>query len=620
LYVIGTAGHVDHGKTTLVKAITGMETDRLSEEKNRGLSIDLGFAWVELQNGLNVSFIDVPGHKKFISNMLAGAGAIDLALIVIAADESVMPQTLEHFQILNLLGIKKSMIVLTKCDLVDEQWLDLVKLDVKKMLKESPLADSKIFPVSTTNNKGIEGLIKEIGNILESSDSKIDIDKPRLWVDRAFSKSGFGTVITGTLLDGNLTVGQDIELVLSGQTSRVRGLQVHNEVVDLAKPGERVAVNLSNVDHNQIQRGDVLSKSGLLKQAFIVDAKLHVLHTYPNTIKNNMSVNIHTGTNECIAKIRLIESSDLSSGDTGYVQLKFDRPLVVSRGDHFVIRTNMFTLGGGVILDLNPKRHKRGDAKIIQRLGLISEGSIDDIVKVILEDNGPLEIEEIEKQLKIGILNLKKRLDSMINNGDLILIEDGAPVGKTIVVTAVGWEKYTNNILELLEQYHSKFPIRVGIARAELRQELDLTPKLFNSIIGKLKFDCVVEDSNKFVSKFGYKPVLTKQQSETINSYLSELKQKGYSPSTDIKIEDDILVLLENQNRVVRISDSIVYHYDVYKEMVQRIQSHLESFKEISVAEVRDMFKASRKYALALMEYLDARQVTKRIGDKRILF
>jgi len=619
LYIIGTAGHVDHGKTTLVKAITGMETDRLSEEKNRGMSIDLGFAWIELQRGLSVSFIDVPGHKKFIANMLAGAGAIDLALIVIAADESVMPQTLEHFQILNLLGIKRSIIVLTKCDLVDEQWLELVKLDVKKMLKGSLLENSKIVLVSSINKKGIGELITEIGNTLDSTNSKIDMDKPRLWVDRSFSKSGFGTVITGTLLDGNLIVGQEVELVLSGQTSRIRGLQVHNEVVDSAKPGERVAVNLSNLDHNQIQRGDVLSKLGLLKETHVVDAKLNVLDTYPNSIKHNMSVNIHMGTNECITKIRLIESSDLASGDTGYVQLKFDRPLVVSRGDHFVIRTNMFTLGGGIVLDLNAKRHKRGDVKTIQRLELISDGSINDVIKVILEDNGPLEIEVIENHIKIGILDLKERVDWMLDNGELILIGDGDSIGKSIVMTVSGWEQYINSILELLKGYHVQFPIRVGMPRAELRQELNLTPKLFNLIISKLKIDCVIDDTNKFVSNFGYKPILTKQQSETIDAYLSELKQKAYSPSTDIKIDDDILVLLENQSRVVRISESIVYPYDVYCEMVQRIQNHLESFKEISIGEVRDMFNASRKYALALMEYLDDQQITKRIDDKRIL-
>ena len=619
MYIIGTAGHVDHGKTTLVKAITGMETDRLSEEKNRGMSIDLGFAWIELQRGLSVSFIDVPGHKKFIANMLAGAGAIDLALIVIAADESVMPQTLEHFQILNLLGIKRSIIVLTKCDLVDEQWLELVKLDVKKMLKGSLLENSKIVLVSSINKKGIGELITEIGNTLDSTNSKIDMDKPRLWVDRSFSKSGFGTVITGTLLDGNLIVGQEVELVLSGQTSRIRGLQVHNEVVDSAKPGERVAVNLSNLDHNQIQRGDVLSKLGLLKETHVVDAKLNVLDTYPNSIKHNMSVNIHMGTNECITKIRLIESSDLASGDTGYVQLKFDRPLVVSRGDHFVIRTNMFTLGGGIVLDLNAKRHKRGDVKTIQRLELISDGSINDVIKVILEDNGPLEIEVIENHIKIGILDLKERVDWMLDNGELILIGDRAFIGKSIVMTVSGWEQYINSILELLKGYHVQFPIRVGMPRAELRQELNLTPKLFNLIISKLKIDCIIDDTNKFVSNFGYKPILTKQQSETIDAYLSELKQKAYSPSTDIKIDDDILVLLENQSRVVRISESIVYPYDVYCEMVQRIQNHLESFKEISIGEVRDMFNASRKYALALMEYLDDQQITKRIDDKRIL-
>ena len=620
MYVIGTAGHVDHGKTTLVKAITGIDTDRLSEEKNRGLSIDLGFAWIKLPSGINVSFIDVPGHRKFIANMLAGAGAIDLALIVIAADESVMPQTLEHFQILNLLGIKKSIIVLTKCDLVDEMWLELVKLDVGKMIEGSKLEKSKIVEVSATNAKGIEELIIEMETILQSTNSKIDIGKPRLWVDRSFSKSGFGTVITGTLLDGELTVGQDVQLALSGKTSRIRGIQVHNEVVDSAKPGERVAVNLSNIDHELIQRGDVLSRLDLFKKSLVVDAKLNVLDTYPNPVKHNMSVNVHTGTNECIAKIRLIELGDLTSGNIGYVQLKFDRPMVIARGDHFVIRTNMFTLGGGIILDLDPKRHKRGDSKIIRRLKLIADGSINDVIKVVLDDNGPLEFGVIENHIKTDILDLKDRLDMMIDSGELISIVSDSSIEKSIIMTVSGWQKYMNIILELIDEYHIKFPLRIGIPRAELRQALNLSPKIFNLIIGRLKRDQIVEDTNRFVLNFGHKPSLTTQQSEMIDSYLSELKQKAYTPSSDIKIDDDILVLLENRNEVVKISDSIIYSYEVYCEMVQLIRSHLKSFEEISVGEVRDMFNTSRKYALALMEYLDAQQITKRIGDKRVLF
>ena len=620
MYVVGTAGHVDHGKTTLVKAITGIDTDRLSEEKNRGLSIDLGFAWIKLPSGINVSFIDVPGHKKFIANMLAGAGAIDLALIVIAADESVMPQTLEHFQILNLLGIQRSIIVLTKCDLVDKQWLELVRSDVVKMLAGSDLQNSEIVEVSIVGERGIQELTSQIEMTLKSTDAKMDIGKPRIWVDRSFSMSGFGAVITGTLLDGNLTVGQDVQLVLSGQNSRIRGLQVHNTVVEVAQPGERVAVNLAGIDHELIQRGDVLSTAGFLKTSMIVDAKLTILDTYPNLIKHNMSVTIHTGTNECIAKIRLIELGDLISGDTGYVQLRFDRSLVVSRGDHFVIRTNMFTLGGGIVLDLDPKRHKRGDFKTIERLKLISDGSFEDVLKVVLEDNQPAEFEVIEKHVKAGRLDLKDKLNNMLAARDLIAIGNNSSIEKSIILTANGWQKYIKIILQLLEEYHLKFPLRIGIPRAELRQALNLSPKIFNLIIDKLESDQIIEDTNKFVLTFGYKPTLTIQQSETIDFYLSELKQKRYSPSSDIKIDDDILVLLENQMIVVRISESIVYPYDVYCAMVEQIKTHLTSFGEISVGEVRDMFEASRKYALALMEYLDTQRVTKRIGDKRILF
>ena len=351
MYVIGTAGHVDHGKSTIVQALTGIDPDRLQEEKERGLTIDLGFAWLRLPGGNEVSIVDVPGHERFVNNMLAGVGGIDLALLVVAADESVMPQTREHLAILDLLNIRRGLVALTKKDLVDDDWLALVTADVEEVLKGTTLEGVQVVPVSGKTGEGLPELVSAIEALLQETETRQDLGRPRLPIDRSFTMSGFGTIVTGTLIDGGLNVGQQVALVPAGRTSRVRGLQTHRQKLEQASPGRRVAANLTGIAHEDISRGDVLTTSGWLKPTTAVDVHLKVIADAPRPIRHNMFATVHTGSSETVARVRLLEKQVAEPGESTWAQLKLDRPVAVVKGDYFVVRSNQTTLGGGNVVD-----------------------------------------------------------------------------------------------------------------------------------------------------------------------------------------------------------------------------------------------------------------------------
>ena len=368
MFVIGTAGHVDHGKSTLVESLTGIDPDRFQEEKDRGMTIDIGFAWITLPSGREVSIVDVPGHEKFVSNMLAGVGGVDMALLIVAADESVMPQTKEHLAILDLLGVSNGVVVVTKKDLVDEDWLQLVHSDIQDMLSRTTLKDAEILSVSAATKDGLLELMESIDTALNETEVKKDFNRPRLPIDRSFSISGFGTVVTGTLIDGPLSVGQEIEITPSGLSARIRGLQSHGKSETEFGPGTRVAANLSGIEATQISRGDVLSLPNSINVSEAFDVRLHVVEDAPNPLRHNMFVNLHTGSSEVVSRLRLLEGEEVQPGQSTWAQLKPDKSLPVLRGDHFIIRSNMTTLGGGKIVDTKAKRHRRGHSATLQRL------------------------------------------------------------------------------------------------------------------------------------------------------------------------------------------------------------------------------------------------------------
>ncbi|MCJ7655293.1 MAG: selenocysteine-specific translation elongation factor, partial [Dehalococcoidia bacterium] len=395
MFVIGTAGHIDHGKSVLIQALTGIDPDRLPEEKERGMTIDLGFAWMKLPSGQEVGIVDVPGHERFVKNMLAGVGGIDLALLIVAADEGIMPQTREHLAILDLLDITKGIVVITKKDLVDEELLSLVRLEIDELIKSTTLAEAPVVAVSAVTGEGLPDLVLTIDRLLISAEPRKDVGRPRLLIDRVFTIAGSGTVVTGTLVDGSLSVGQEVEIVPSGLKARLRGLQTHKARIDVAKPGSRVAANLAGVAVSQLERGDVLTSPGWLVPTARVDVRLRMLSDLKHALRHGATVSFFSGTAEVMAKVHLLEKEKLDSGDISWAQLALAKPVALVKGDHFIIRSPMDTLGGGHIVNSHAPRHRRFRTAIIRTLKVRGEGAIEDVIVATLEAKQPLEVERL---------------------------------------------------------------------------------------------------------------------------------------------------------------------------------------------------------------------------------
>lgn len=611
MHVIGTSGHVDHGKSTLVKILTGIDPDRLDEEKSRGMTIDLGFSWLKLSNSNEVSIVDVPGHQKFIDNMVAGIGYIDLAVLVVAADESVMPQTIEHISILDLLQIKLGIIAITKTDLADENWLDLVRGDILEVVKGTFLEKAPIVQVSYNNLNGIKLLKSTIEKELNKVKPRDNLNRPRFFIDRSFSMSGFGTVVTGTLVDGEIKIGDVVNFVSSGLTARIRGIQTHKKSLQIASPGTRVAINLSGISHKQInQRGEVLVVGDWLVSTIAVDVKLYALFNIARPLKHNMFINFHSGTFEIIGKLRLLSEDFIMPGGSSFAQIKFDKPVALVRGDKFIIRSNQITLGGGQVLEVNVPRHKKNDLKVTNRLSVLESGSGNEIVAEFIQSNEPIKFDEVENLT--GLPNINPILHELTLDKKIIKL-DG------YYFTTSLWNylvEETNNYLSLL---HKKYPLRDGHPKESLRGVLNLTQDFFNSIIKLLITSKVIIDQNGLISIYGYKTIITEEQKSIIRDYIKFLEADPYSPSSDFDINPELLNKMINEDLIVKVSDKIVFSYSAYNFMVEEVTRFLRANGEITIADVRDLFKTSRKYALSLMDYLDKQQVTKRLGDIRVL-
>jgi len=619
VFVVGTAGHVDHGKSTLVEALTGIDPDRLVVEKERGMTIDLGFAWLQLPSGNEVSIVDVPGHERFVNNMLAGVGGIDLALLVVAADESVMPQTREHLAILDLLHVSRGLVAVTKRDLVDDDWVDLVTSEVEDLLEGTALEGAPVVPVSAATRDGLDDLVSTMDVLLTETPVKHDLGRPRLPIDRSFTIAGFGTVVTGTLIDGDLSVGQDAELVLSGEETRVRGLQTHRKKLEIAEPGTRVAANLAGVSHEEIIRGEVLTTPGWLRQTTAVDVHLRVLSDAPNPLKHNMFVTVHTGSSEVIGRLRLLETDKAEPGAATWAQLKLEAPLAAAKGDYFVIRSNQTTLGGGNIVETHAKRHRRRHAPILDRLSLMEEGSDHEILLATIAFSEPAEFDAIVNRANLQPGEARSELSDMAEEKLVVVVGDRALGSGTLIYTGAGWTDVTVRTRAFLDGYHGQFPMRKGAPKEELRSRLKMTPQLFNDVVPKLVKDDVLAEEGTLVRSAEHEPELSEDDRRASEDYIGQLEASPYSPPTDATIDPELLNLLADQGKVVKVSDSVVFATSAYREMAERISAHIEERGEITVADVRDMFSTSRKYALALMDYLDQQRITRRVGDARVL-
>ena len=619
MFVIGTAGHVDHGKSTLVKALTGIDPDRLAEEKERGLTIDLGFAWLRLPGGEEISIVDVPGHERFVNNMLAGVGGIDLALLVVAADESVMPQTREHLAILDLLQVKRGLVAITKKDLVDDDWVELVTAEVEELLAGTTVDGSPIVPLSAQSGEGLDELTSTIEDLLGETEPRKDLGRPRLPVDRSFTMSGFGTVATGTLIDGRLNVGQEVEIAPTGRTARIRGLQTHRTKMEQALPGSRVAANLSGVAREDLQRGEVLTTSGWLKATTALDVRLRVLSDTPRPLKHNMTVTVHTGSSESVGRLRLLEKQAAQPGDSTWAQLKLAGPLAVVKGDYFVVRSNGATLGGGSVVVPHARRHRRMYRPVLDRLEVMERGSAREVLLKTIEASEPTEFGQLVNGANLEPSAARSELRAMAAERLVVVLGDRA-VGKGAYVhTAAGWASVADGARAFLSAFHRRLPLRKGAPKEELRSRLRMAPGVFNDALATLGTDGVLVEEGPSVRLPEHRAQLTDDHRAAVDEYLGRLRASPYSPPTDSPLDPEVLSVLADSGEIVKVSETVVFDAAAYKRMADRIVAHTKDQGEITVADVRDMFGASRKYALAMMDYLDQQRITRRVGDARVL-
>ena len=616
--VIGTAGHVDHGKSTLTAALTGINPDRLKEEQERQMTIDLGFAWLTLPGGEEIGIVDVPGHRDFIENMLAGIGGIDAALLVIAADEGVMPQTREHLAILDLLQINHGIVILTKIDLVDEPaWLDLIETDVRTTLRGTVLQNAPILRVSSTTRAGLPELLQTLEKLLQELPARPDLGRARLPIDRVFSMPGFGTVVTGTLSDGQLAEGDELEILPSGLHARIRGLQTHKKKEETAVPGSRVAVNLSGVDVEQVRRGELLVHPGQYTPTQRLDVQFRLLADVSAPLHHHTEVKLYTGTSETIAELRLLATESLHPGETGWLQLELRAPILAVRGDHYILRRPSpgETLGGGIVVDPLPKqRHKRFNESVIQALENMAQGSPADVLLQAALALGPALARDVITRSRLNEPAADLALKELLESGQLIGLED-------VLVAASQWSALKDSVVTTLAGYHQTYPLRRGMPREELKSRLKLAPRLFNLAMHRLASENILSEAARWVALPGHVVKFSPFQQVKVDRLMAQFAQAPYTPPSvkdcQAQAGEDIYSALLEFGDLVAVSDEVVFRRTDYQAMVEKIRLAIRQKGQVSLAEVRDLFQTSRRYAQALLEHLDTTGLTVRDGDFR---
>ncbi len=639
---IGTAGHIDHGKSALVKALTGIDPDRLVEEKERGMTIDLGFAWLTLPGGREVSIVDVPGHEGFIKNMLAGVGGIDAALLVVAADEGVMPQTREHLAILDLLRVQRGVVALTKADLVDEEWLELVREEVAEQLKPTTLAGATIIPVSAYTRQGLPELLVQLEHILDEIQERQNIARPRLPIDRVFSMTGFGTVVTGTLLDGTLRPGQEVEVLPQGLKTRIRSLQTHRHQVDVAVPGSRVAINLANVPRTDLERGNVVAFPGQLQPAMLIDARIQLLADAARPLAHNTLVDFYSGSQEMPAKARLLDVEELKPGQSAWAQLRLSRPAVVARRDRFILRipSPSMTIGGGEIIDIRPRYHRRFQQSVLAALETLERGSAEELVLAALDRRRELsragtkslhglvgyELADIVKLSNLSRDVTQRTLETLLSMGRV------RRVGALWFAQTV-WEALRGEAVRLVSEQHRQYPLRSGLSKEEWRTRLNLPPKMAPEIFLALQEEGQLAEANSATGTTGgyirlpdFVPTFTAAQQQQVERLLQEFRESPYTPpgraDAGAIVGPEVLAALIEQGRLVKLgssTDAVLFLRESYEEAVAKLVAYLRVHGEMTAAEARDVLGTTRKYILPLLEHMDERHITRRMGDIRVL-
>ena len=632
--IVGTAGHIDHGKTSLIRALTGRDTDRLKEEKERGISIELGFTYFDLPSGRRAGIIDVPGHEKFIKNMLAGAGGIDIVVLVIAADEGVMPQTKEHLNILKLLQIKNGIIALTKKDMVDEEWLEMITEQIRDEVSDTFLKDSPIIPVSSVKGEGVDVLIKEIDRMTEVTEAKCTNTVFRMPIDRVFTISGFGTVVTGTMISGSIQEGDRVEIYPQGIEARIRSIQVHEKGVKAAYAGQRVAINIANVKVEDIERGNLLAKPGSMDSTMMIDARLEMLQDAEKSIDNRDRLRLYQGTAEIMCRVVLLDREELKPGESAFVQLRLEETIACQKGDRFVIRfySPMITIGGGTVLDPNPPKRKRFKEEVIEELKVKEKGNPADLVEQYLILNSDKFPER--KQVNKMTLNVEPSVfDGYVEE---LKGENRIHEFKLGAESYLLHHQYLSSLEEKLaanlEAFHKKNPLKAGISKEELKSKLfeGLKQKLSDALFSYYEHLGVIKLLNHYVSQKDFFIEFSSVQLKIKDNLLKFFKEGGFNPPKPSELVNVlgydknqismVISALIDMGELVKLEEDILFHKDSYGDALEILKKHLIENKSIVLGQFRDLLGTSRKYAMALLDYFDQNKITKRIEDKRVLF
>ena len=628
--IIGTAGHVDHGKTLLVKALTGIDTDRLVEEKKRGITIELGFAHLDFDDGTQAGIVDVPGHEKFIKNMLAGAGGIDLAMLVVAADEGFMPQTVEHLGILSLLGIQDGLVVITKCDMADPEWVEMVKEDVRTHVEGTFLEGKPVFTVSAYTGQGIPELRQALKELVQKAAEKNMRTPFRLPIDRVFSVDGFGTVVTGTLIEGAVADGDMAEILPGGVQARVRNLQVHDRDVETAYAGQRVAINLAGVKKADLGRGDVIARPGSVRTSLMLDARLQNLKNSQRTILSGSQVHLYHGSAVRLCKVVLLDRDALQPGESCYAQLRLTEEIAAKRGDRFVIRfySPLETIGGGVVLDDLPRRHKRGDQAVLEALAIRESGSGDDqLVQLVAEHGHSLPtLEKLAAPQNLDREELGRSLEELTSAGKVLQPLPGRYLAASV------FDAIWDSCRGLLEQYHRQNPLHAGMKVAELRQKLlkNTDQAVADAILAALAREGKIKAVADRYALADFAVHLTKRQSAIREKLLQTYRKAGLEvPGLDEVIASfppaeqgdcrQVVESLVSGGGLVMLTPQLCLHSQVYAQVCDKTRDFMAEHQELTLAEFRDLLGTSRKYALAVLEYYDKNKILKKDGDVRRL-
>jgi selenocysteine-specific elongation factor len=628
--ILGTAGHIDHGKTSLVRALTGIDPDRLKEEKERGITTELGFAFLDLPSGIRLGIVDVPGHEKFVKHMVAGVWGIDFVALVIAADEGVMPQTREHLDICTLLKVKKGLIVLSKIDLIDREFLEMVTEDVTDTVKDTFLKDAPIVPVSATTQEGIPELVR----VLEGLAEKV-VERPaeglfRLPIDRVFVMKGFGTVVTGTLVSGSIAVGETVQILPSGLEGKIRNLQVYNRPVEKAVAGQRTAVNLQGLETSSVERGNVLARPHTFTATQLVDAYLEYLPTAGRPLKHRAPLRFHIGTSLAEAAVFLLDRDELAPGEGGFVQLRLSEPVVALAQDRFVIRGSsaIQTIGGGVVLDTHPLKHKRHAPAVIQELEILKNGSDQQLLiqHIVRSGMGGIPRDDLFDRVALPPKDITDLLRSMVERGDVLVIDQE----RMKVIERGQYQRLTTMLLQQLKDFHQRSPMKSGLAKEELRTKLpmEVDVKLFQMVLnGLIESKEIVLEKDKLrlpehqISSSDEKGLLGRVEGAILKGALQPPSSRELADAWS-EDEEEIRAILEHlvhQGSLVKIKSGLYFHRTPFERLKKDLMAFLAIHKEITTPQFKDMTGASRKYAIPLFEYFDQIKLTLRLGDKRIL-